>query len=95
MPHWFARLFLVSLLIAAIMGTIWALIYLQSSRQELARIRQVEVTTRARLVEAERRLAEQEIVLERLRTDPTYVELVLRRRLGLAKPEEFVFRFEE
>jgi cell division protein FtsB len=41
------------------------------------------------------RLAEQELVLERLRTDPAYVEMVIRRRLGYAKPDEFVFRFDE
>jgi cell division protein FtsB len=46
-------------------------------------------------VEVETKLAEQELVLERLRSDPAYVERVIRRRLGYAKPDEFVFRFEE
>jgi len=46
-------------------------------------------------VELEARLREQEIVLERLRSDPAYVEKVIRRRLGYAKPDEFVFRFPE
>jgi cell division protein FtsB len=32
--------------------------------------------------------------LERLRTDPAYVEKVIRRKLGYARPEEYVFRFE-
>jgi len=30
----------------------------------------------------------------RLRTDPAYVERVIRRQLGYAKPDEFIFRFE-
>jgi cell division protein FtsB len=39
-------------------------------------------------------LHDQEIVLQRLRTDPAYVEKVIRRKLGYAKPDEFIFRFE-
>ena len=61
----------------------------------LWRLREVEVQTRRHLAEVETRLAEQETVLERLRTDPAYVEMVIRRRLGYAKPDEFVFRFDE
>jgi cell division protein FtsB len=30
-----------------------------------------------------------------LRTDPTYVEKVIRQRLGYAKPEEYIFRINE
>jgi cell division protein FtsB len=33
-------------------------------------------------------------MLERLRSDPAYVEMVIRRRMGYAKPDEFIFRFE-
>jgi cell division protein DivIC len=95
MPHWFSRFFLLSLLLAAVLGTVWALTYLHSSRQELARLQRVETETSRRLAEAERRLVEQGEILERLRNDPAYVEAVIRRRLGLAKPDEFVFRFED
>ena len=52
-------------------------------------------TSRRRLAEAEAKLREQEKILERLRNDPVYVEKVIRRRLGYAKPEEFIFRFED
>jgi len=34
-------------------------------------------------------------VLERLRTDPEYVDKVIRRKLGYAKPDEFIFHFAE
>ena len=70
-------------------------VVLSQTRAEYARLREVEAHTRRRLVEVETRLAEQEMVLERLRTDPAYVEMVIRRRLGYAKPDEFVFRFDE
>jgi cell division protein FtsB len=41
------------------------------------------------------KLNEQEKILQRLRTDPDYVEMVIRRRLGYAKPDEYIFRFAE
>ncbi|MCF3650978.1 FtsB family cell division protein [Synoicihabitans lomoniglobus] len=55
---------------------------------------ETERLTAERLRIAETRLREQEEMLQRLRTDPTYVELIIRRRLGYAKPNELVFRFE-
>jgi cell division protein DivIC len=60
--------------------------YLQLSAQE-------EVSRR-RLAEAEQRLHEQQQILARLRTDPAYVERIIRQQLGYAKPDEFIFRFE-
>jgi cell division protein FtsB len=34
-------------------------------------------------------------MLHRLRTDPAYVEMKIRQRLGYARPEEFIFRFDK
>ena len=70
-------------------------VYFLEAREEYNRLRQQEAASRRRLVEAEAKLREQEKILERLRHDPVYVEKVLRRRLGYAKPEEFIFRFED
>ena len=53
-----------------------------------------ESESRQTLAEAQLKLQEQEKILDRLRTDPAYVELVIRRQLGYAKPEEMIFRFE-
>lgn len=95
MPAWLHRLTLaLSALVA--LGIIAGLaLVLAQTRAEYAQVRQLEIRTRQRLVEVETKLAEQELVLERLRSDPSYVERVIRRRLGYAKPDEFVFRFEE
>jgi cell division protein FtsB len=41
------------------------------------------------------RLKSQERVLDRLRNDPAYVDRVIRKKLGYAKPDEFIFRFED
>lgn len=65
------------------------------ARAELRRLAQVQAQNRARLAEVQRHLAEQEKVLERLRNDPYYVDKVIRKRLGYAKPDEFIFRFPD
>ena len=70
-------------------------LYFWEAREEYNRLKRQEEISRRRLTEAEAKLKEQEKILERLRHDPVYVEKVIRRRLGYAKPEEFIFRFEE
>ena len=69
--------------------------FLWQAREEYTRLRRLEADTRRRLVEAEARLKDQERVLDRLRNDPAYVEKVIRRRLNYAKPDEYIFRFED
>lgn len=69
--------------------------FLWQTRAEYLRMREVEAQSRARLALAEERLREQRRTLERMRNDPAYVEMVIRRRLGYAKPDEFIFRFEQ
>lgn len=65
------------------------------TRRELAQLKFQEARSRNRLGELQLRLSEQEKILQRLREDPAYVERVIRRRLLYAKPDEFVFRFED
>ncbi len=62
---------------------------------EYDQIKQQHAASQRRLAEAEAKLREQEKIIERLRTDPAYVEKVIRRRLNYAKPDEFIFRFED
>ena len=69
-------------------------VFFWQTRQEYDRLVAIEWKSKQRLAEAEQKLREQEKVLERLRTDPNYVEMVIRRRLGYAKPDEYIFRFE-
>lgn len=70
-------------------------LYFWDTREEFLRLKQLEAQSRRRLAETEAKLKEQEKILERLRTDPAYVEKVIRRRMGYAKPDEFIFRFED
>ncbi|AHF91619.1 Septum formation initiator [Opitutaceae bacterium TAV1] len=70
-------------------------VFFWQTRLEYKRHREIEAQTRQRLAEAETRLAEQEKILERLRRDPVFVEMEIRRRLGYARQDETIFRFPE
>ncbi len=63
--------------------------------QEYAQLRRVEAETRQQIARAERRLKDQEQVLDRLRNDPAFVEKIIRLQLRYAKPSELIFRFDE
>jgi len=69
-------------------------VFFWQTRQEYNQLKLVEAATQRRLNEADMRLKEQESTLHKLRTDPEYVAMIIRKRLGYAKPDEFVFRFE-
>jgi hypothetical protein len=75
--------------------TLWAATFFVQMHRELKTLRAQETASQRRLSEAEARLAQQEKYLDRLRHDPTLVEMLIRQKLGYAKGEEFVFRFEE
>ncbi len=70
-------------------------VFFWQTRREYVKLRGIEQRVEQRLAETEIRLAEQEEILRRLRGDPAYVERVIRRRLGYAKADEFVWRFDE
>jgi cell division protein FtsB len=69
--------------------------FLWQAHEEYSRLKVMEAKSRVRLAEAEQRLKEQHRILERLRSDSEYVEIVIRRRLGYVKSDEVVFRFED
>ena len=69
-------------------------VFFWRTRAEYSRLLQLEGQSRQRLAEAQLKLQEQQRILDRLRTDPSFVETVIRRRLGYAKPDETIFRFE-
>lgn len=90
------RRFIFSLFCLFLLGTgISSGVFFLEAREEYNRLKQIETVSRRRFAEAEARLREQERILDRLRHDPAFVEKVIRRRLGYAKPDEFIFRFED
>ncbi len=82
------------LVLFAVFGTGAALL-LDDARREYLQLKAAEAALRTRLADKEAQLRAQEKILERLRSDPDYVEKVIRRRLGWAKPGEVIFRFED
>jgi len=70
-------------------------VFFWQTRREYDQLLESEKASRQRLAEMQLKLNEQEKVLQRLRTDPDYVEMVIRRRLGYAKPDEYIFRFAQ
>lgn len=73
---------------------IWAGALLLEARAEYGQLKQIQAASEAKLAAAETRLREQEIILERLRTDPAFVEKTLRETLAYGKREEMIFRFD-
>ncbi len=75
--------------------TLWAVTAFVGMQREL-KARQADLASKERLLaEAEAKLQAQSRYLERLRNDPELVEHLIRQKLGYAKGDEFVFRFEE
>ena len=70
-------------------------VFFWRSREEYQQLLKAEQMAKVRLAEAQQKLREQEVVLERLRSDPAYVEMVIRRHLGYAKPGEKIFIFSD
>jgi cell division protein DivIC len=70
-------------------------VLLLEARAQHRQLKQIEAETLRKLADAKSRLSEQERILNRLRTDPEYVERVIRKRMSYARPGEVIFRFEE
>ncbi len=69
--------------------------YFFQTQREYDRLKNLHQESLTELAVAKEKLREQERILERLRTDPAYVEKVIRRRLFYAKKNEYIFRFED
>ncbi|MDR1011811.1 MAG: septum formation initiator family protein [Opitutaceae bacterium] len=67
--------------------------YLELRRENKELLRNKEQLTR-RYAETNEKLIESQRILERLRTDPEFVEMFIRRRLGYAKPDELIYNFD-
>ena len=60
---------------------------------ELANLRAVEQQNRERLANAEKDLRAHQQTLALLREDKQFIESMIRRQQGYAKPNEVIFRF--
>ena len=75
--------------------TLWAVVYFVELHRTL-KAKQTDLATKQRrLATDQARLQQQLEYLDRLQHDRVLVEQIIRQKLGFAKGEEFVFRFEE
>ncbi|AOS45552.1 Septum formation initiator [Lacunisphaera limnophila] len=74
---------------------LWAVVFFVEMNRELKALQLQEAANLRRLAAAEAKLKEQTEYLERLRHDPALLERIIRQKLGFAKGDEFVFRFEK
>ena len=88
------HLFLLAYAAIFLALSVFAGVFFYRTYGEFLNLKSHEVENRQRLLETELRLAEQRDVLERLKQDPAFVERMIRDRLGYARPDEVVFRFE-
>ncbi len=75
--------------------TLWAGSFFVQVHRDYTALKAQETANERRLSEAENRLQAQEKYLDQLRHDPALVERIIRQKLGYARTQEFVFRFEE
>ncbi len=75
--------------------TLWAVTFFVQMHRDLKALQAQQAANQRQLAAAEARVRMQEKYLDRLRHDPVLVEQLIRQKLGYAKGEEFVFRFEE
>ncbi len=75
--------------------TLWAVVFFVQMHRDLKVLRAQQAANQSQLAAAEAKLKQQEKYLDRLRHDPVLVEQLIRQKLGYAKGEEFIFRFEE
>jgi cell division protein DivIC len=90
----FRRLIIVFYLLLFLCLAVGSGVFFLQTRREYRQLLKSEAESQQLLAEAQFKLGEQEKILDRLRNDPAFVELVIRRQLGYAKPEETIFRFE-
>jgi cell division protein FtsB len=63
------------------------------AQQEYQQHKRTQALLQLQLTDKQRQLEEQKRILERLRTDPEFVEKVIRKRLNYGRAGETIFRF--
>lgn len=74
--------------------TLFAGLFFVRTHGEMRALQDREEENRRQLAELKRTFIDQNVALDRLNNDPAYVERVIRERLGYARPDETVIRFD-
>jgi cell division protein FtsB len=76
-----------------LVGVLSAALVLQANR-ELEHFRRDELDLRAQLNQVQLQLDQRQEYLQRLFNDPDFLEREVRQRLGYAKPDELIYRYD-
>lgn len=68
-------------------------IELYKTRNQLAYLKTRDMEYAAKIQQIEQDLTAKEEYLDKLLTDPVFLERVVRERLGYTRPEEWIYRF--
>jgi cell division protein FtsB len=88
--RFFTACYIVFLVAAVGAAALWFV----DAHAHYKQLKLIEAENEQMLANAKKRLAEQQRILERLRTDPAFVEKVMRQHFH-ARPGEVIFRFED
>ncbi len=89
-----SRFLLLAYAVVFLSLSVFAGVFFYRTYGEFLNLKAQEVENRRRLVETELRLQEQCDIMERLKNDPAFTERMIRDRLGYARADEVVFRFD-
>ncbi len=70
-------------------------IELYETRNQLTYLQKRHADYRERIQQIEQDLAAKDEYLDKLLTDPIFLERVVRERLGYSRPEEWIYRFPQ
>ena len=89
-----SRILILAYAVVFLSLSVFAGVFFYRTYGEFLNLKEQEVENRRRLAETDLRLLEQRDVLDRLKNDPAFIERMIRDRLGYARSDEVVFRFE-
>ncbi len=75
--------------------TLFAGVFFVDTHREMMAQQAREEENQRQLTDLKKNLADQRMTLDRLNHDPAYIERVIRERLGYARTDETVIRFEQ
>jgi cell division protein FtsB len=88
------KLLIAALAILLVLGAAYAGKTIHETQLQVDRFRTDEEKVKSQLDDLKLKLDKNQEFLQRLQTDPAFLEHVARERLNYAKPDELVFRFD-
>jgi cell division protein FtsB len=90
----FYKFLSVVLAILLALGGAYAAKIIHDAQTEVDTFRQKEDDAQAQLADQKQKLQTAQEFLQRLQNDPSYLDYIARERLGYARPDELIYRFD-